>query len=178
MRMVRKRVMGVESYYALNDPMRVPDQVAICADGWMAVAFAQARRVEWRRPDGRVAAAISLRTPPIRVTEAIKRDAMVRFLGKDVAAWFSPSDFPAFPQRTPSVQSNGVHCTYDGRLLIERYDVLSNPVVYDVVARNGTIGAPVQLPPRSKMVGQSGRFIYAAVPDEDDLLIHRRYRWR
>ncbi len=57
MRMVRRKVMIFESFYALNDPMRVPDEVAICADGWMAIAYASpvgsnggARMAAWRRP--------------------------------------------------------------------------------------------------------------------------------
>lgn len=178
LKMVPRKVMGVESYYGLNDPMRVPDQVAVCQDGWIAVAYTEARRIDWIRADGRRVTGRPLTLPKVKVTEPFKRDAVVRFFSPDVAKYFTPADFPSFPTVVPAFQSKGLHCTYDGRALVERYDLLTKPVVYDVVSRDGTVGAPLQFPPRSKVVGQSGSYIYIVTPDEDDLQILRRYRWR
>jgi hypothetical protein len=71
-----------------------------------------------------------------------------------------------------------VECTSDGRVVVQRYDLLAKPVVYDLVARDGSVGTPLTFPPKSEVVGQSDSYIYVVTPDEDDLQILRRYRWR
>lgn len=177
-RMVARKVMGVESWYELIEPMRMPDQLAPCTDGWLAIAHVEGRRIEWLGPDGRTMISKEISRPTVKVTESMKRDAMDRLMSPQVAKYFQPSDFPSFPEVAPAFQKDGLHCTYDGRALIERYDLLTKPVVYDVVSRDGTVGAPLTFPPRSKVVGQSSAYIYVVTPDEDDLQILRRYRWR
>lgn len=179
MKMVVRRVLGVETNYALNDPMRVPDQVAVCNDGWIAIALSEARRIDWIRTDGRRVFGPPLPRARVPVTEAVKRDAIVRYFNSaEVARYFSPGDFPAFPAVIPPFQDGGVECTSDGRVVVQRYDLLEKPVVYDLVARDGSVGTPLTFPPKSEVVGQSDSYIYVVTPDEDDLQILRRYRWR
>lgn len=53
---------------------------------------------------------------------------------------------------------SGYWCALDARSTAagEGYDLLARPAVYDVVFRDGTLGAPEQFPPRSRSSDKSG----------------------
>lgn len=167
--MVPRVVLGVKSVYMLHALLRSPDQVALCDDGWMAVLRVDVPRVDWIRPDGRIALGARLAVPRRPVTGRDKQQAIVEFMGERVAPYFKESEFPGWPATVPAYAASGIHCSPRGEALLTRFGTTSAPTLVDRVDRAGRIAGTHQLPPNATLKAATRADLVLVVRDADDV---------
>ncbi len=158
-------------------------------DGIVAVVRVQDYHVEYIHPDGRRTSGSPLPHPRVLLTESdrkrIRSEARARVeqgMKAGMAAaggqgiklaidLEEPKEWPKYFPPFETVRSSG-----DGRLWIAPPSRgLDNPVVWDVIAPQGTLAMRVRFPPRTILVGFGKGALYAVWKDEDDLQYLRRY---
>jgi hypothetical protein len=173
-----------ERRYALG--LQVQDQVAVFADGWIAIARTDPYRVDWCAPGRACAIGRPLDTtrPPMSARERqAYLQAMQQMRGwpptTDVSAvsgW--PNVIPPFTMPSQRIDGSAVLAMPDGRLMVERLPTAESRMRrYDIVSRRGEIAGRVLLPFAERIVGFGARAVYLAVADADGVERLRRHAW-
>ena len=173
------------SQYATEDlPFLFPD-------GWVAIAFRNPYRVDWRAPDGRWIKGAPLPGAGERPAQQDKCAALKGFPFRgatdcDAAAVVAqtwPTVLPPFlrhlsgrPMVAPS--SATVFATPEGNLVIRRAPSYASPATrYDIVDRRGSLAATLTLPVNEAIIGFGARSIYTLTTDDSDLQWIRKHPW-
>lgn len=165
--LVRRSKPPPASLWLLENPLATEDQVVLFPDGWLAFAFADPYRVDWRAPDGSDRRGRVLPFERVPVGEPMRR-MLVRERSPLVEPPFQPGELPAWPKYLPAFDIGALVPMRDGRLAIRRTtDPLQKRVVYDVVGRTGQLEFQLVLPPRTQLVAGGRAHVYAVSTDEN-----------
>jgi hypothetical protein len=168
----------------LGSPLAAEDRAVMFSDGWIAVARKDPYRVDWRDPAGRWTRGPSLQRTEIRVTAEVQCASLRMMMGPEVPC--DPTlvrDWPAVvpPFLPPSLRQpqETLHATPEGELLVWRAPIGSaRGNVYELLGRDGTLQATLELPAHITVVGFDANSIYTLAADADGLQSVRRHRWR
>jgi len=176
---VRKRVGEMNITYFLVNPLQAGDQALLFPDGWIATAFVDPYRVEWRTPKGGVVRGHPLPYSPQPVDERVKRHAIEdKWPTSPQAPQFASTDFVGWPDVVPPFLRNALSALPDGKVAILRTSLgADRSVQYDIVDRRGTLAGILRLPPNERIVGFGRRSVYVVATDADDNEILRRHAW-
>jgi len=173
---IERRTVGSVRYVGIV-PNRAgsEDQVLMFPDGWIAFAFNDPYRVEWRRPDGRKVGGQRLPFVRVRVTEkeicAIARRASSK-------ADCGPIKVPDVPEVLPPFFDNALVPAPGGDLLIRRApSATSTFTYYDVVDRTGALRRVLRLEKNQTIIGSGLQSIYVITEDDVDLQWLTRHPW-
>lgn len=170
--------------YALG--LQVQDQVAVFADGWIAIARTDPYRVDWCAPGRACEIGRPLETarPPMSARERqAYLQAMQQMRGwpptTDVSAvsgW--PNVVPPFAMPSRRIDGSAVLAMPDGRVMVERLPTAESRMRrYDIVSRRGELAGSVSLPFAERIVGFGTRTVYTAIADADGVERLRRHAW-
>jgi len=170
--------------YALA--LSAPDQIAVFADGWVAVARAAPYRIEWCPANRACRAGPVLQAVQPPMSDREKRAYLVAAATtqswpptteiSETSGW--PSTVPPFVTPTSRIDASALLPLPDGRLLVERLSTAAAPSRrYDIIDRSGAVVAHLQMELTERIVGVSARFAYVAVIDDDGLQHLRRHPW-
>jgi len=166
-------------------PILVPDDVAVFADGWIAIVRPDPYRVDWCSPRGPCNEGKALSTERIAMTAREKQAYLDAARAEhrwpptdkveETSGW--PSHVPPFA--SPSgLDGSAVLAMPDGRAMISRMptaDVRMNR--YDIITRSGVIAAQLQLPLNERVIGFGAKTIYIRRVDADGDQYLRRHAW-
>ena len=166
--------------------INAPDDVAVFADGWVAVARTDPYRVDWCAPHSACAEGRPLPGARRAMTTREKQaylDAAQVAAGwpptTDVEATFGwPTDVPPFAAPSRGLEGGAVFAMPDGRAMIARVptaDVRANR--YDIVTRNGVLAAQLELPLNERVIGFGAKTIYVRRVNSDGEQFLRRHSW-
>lgn len=162
----------------------VPEQTALFADGWMAIARLAPYRVDWRTPDGTMVAGTA---PPIAeepFTESEQAFYLARFAGLIRNLESAPAEmretlmrrFTEFPALLPPFDTDALVPGGDGRLYIRRITTARDTLPrYDVFDRTAGYVGQITLGARERIVSVGARYVYVVWRDADDLERLRRH---
>ena len=170
--------------YALG--LQVQAQVAVFADGWIAIARTDPYRVDWCAPGRACEIGRPLETarPPMSARERqAYLQAMQQMRGwpptTDVSAvsgW--PNVIPPFTMPSRRIDGSAVLAMPDGRLMVERLPTAdSRARRYDIVSRRGELAGRLLLPFAERIVGFGSGTVYTAIADADGVERLRRHAW-
>jgi hypothetical protein len=163
------------------------DLALLFADGWIAVAYADSFRVDWRSSSGEWIRGALLPFIEIMVSDR-QKCASMQELGTPVGRC-NHRAIPSWPQRLPpflpissrSMSAPGSQtllATADGRLAIRRTPVAGTPTNrYDFVDRRGALQGIVRLAANEAIVGFSSRSVYVVETNGDGVQRLRRHPW-
>ena len=163
--------------YAAIVPNRAAseDQVVLFPDGWIAFAFNDPYRVEWRQPDGRRVGGQRLPFVRVRVTEK-EMCAIVR--RTNPKADCARVTVPDVPEVLPPFFDNALVPTPSGDLLIRRApSATSTFTYYDVVDRTGALRRVLRLEKNQTIIGSGLRSLYVITEDDVGLQWLTRHPW-
>jgi hypothetical protein len=166
-------------------PILVPDDVAVFADGWIAIVRPDPYRVDWCSPRGTCTEGAALSKERIAMTarekQAYLEAARAEHLGpktdkvEETFGW--PSYVPPFA--SPSgLDGSAVLAMPDGRAMVSRLptaDARMNR--YDIVTRSGVVAAQLHLPLNERVIGFGAKTIYIRRVDADGDQYLRRHAW-
>lgn len=177
-RLTRGSYGGAGIRYTLYTILDGAEQAVMFADGWVAVVHAKPYHVAWHAPDGGRTIGPSLPFEPVPVDEMQKLAAVARDWPKSPAL-FKPEEYPPWPRVLPPFEgSRAAIAMSDGRLAIKRTpDARSRAIYYDLIDRSGRLSARLQLRENEQLFGITGRWVYVARRDQDDLIWLERYSW-
>lgn len=166
--------------------LQVPDQFAVFADGWIAIARTDPYRVDWCAPGRPCTVGRSLDATRLQMTARERRaylEAMQATHGwpptTDVSAvsdW--PSVVPPFAMPAQSIDGTSVRAMPDGRLIIERLPTADAKLHrYDIVSRRGELVGRLELPLTERIVAFGQRTAYTVTVDADGVERLRRHPW-
>lgn len=169
-------------------PFAVQDEWAEDIDGAIAVVWGSDYHVEWTLPTGKQVAGAPIPYRPVPVDASEKADYFRRALRDSVIDYDCssrpckvtavhkdrPSDeFPPF--KNPFVERS-LRFDAKGNLWIERARASTDSIArYDVVGRDGTFRATIQLPPGRQVAAAGPWHLFLVWTDEDDLQYVERY---
>jgi hypothetical protein len=148
------------------------EQRLLFPDGWIAVARYEPYRVDWRSPNGewRLGPPLPVRTAPFTTRE---REAYIRrspAWARRATEW--PVNVPPFDQTFPLLASP------DGSVVIPRVPTADQPEPrYDVIDRQGALGAQLLLPMGQRLLALGARSAYVVVTDTDGIERLQRHSW-
>lgn len=158
-------------------PMSTEDQALLFPDGWIAVAYAEPYRVEWRRPDGEWQRGRPLPFTATRVDEREKCHALQRN-ARQRRAECNAAAVPAWPGVLPAFMPNALFGTPDGLLLIRRTDgARSTENRYDIVDRRGALVSVLMIPLDHEIVGFGKTSVYVVSDAGLGLKRLQRHPW-
>jgi hypothetical protein len=168
--------------------VQTPDQVAMFADGWIAIAHARPYHVDWCAPAPAirctVGAAIVAKNPPMTERE---KSAYLAWIAKttkwpptsnvdETGGW--PDIVPPFVMPQRRLDGRGVFAASDGRLVIERFPSADEPATqYDIIDRRGVRTERMALRWNQRIVGFGAASVYVAVVDGDGIERLERHPW-
>jgi len=164
----------------------VREQVAVFADGWIAIVHPRPYRAEWCDPTG------SCLKGPIQNTgqRQMTDDAKIAYLLEtntatgwppttrlaETSGW--PEDYPAFVVPPRRLDASAALPSPDGSVIVERLGVSRNaPRRYDIVNRQGIVSAALELPASQRLVGFGREAVYVAMTDESGIQRLRKHPW-
>lgn len=166
-------------------------EALLLPDGWLAVAYQDPYRVDWRSPDGKWIRGAPVDEEPVDMT-FLERCAAAQgwsFRGvgmcsrEDLAEREFPDILPPFV-RAGSTERSGdrtavLQGTPDRRLLVRRTPTSKTFMysIYDVFDRTGARTGSIRLPGDQAVLGFGERSIYTIRTDEVDLQWVRRHDW-
>lgn len=152
------------------------DQVLLFPDGWIAFAFNDPYRVEWRRPDGRKVGGQRLPFVRVRVTE---KEICAIIRRTNPKADCARVRVPDVPEVLPAFFDNALVPAPSGDLLVRRApSATSTFTYYDVVDRTGGLRRVLRLEKNQSIVGCGSRSIYVITEDDVGLQWLTRHPWR
>lgn len=181
----RNRARGGSLYW--TSPLASEGQAWLFADGWIALAYPDPYRVDWRTPEGRWIHGPALPFTRVSVNRDEKCFAIARHrLSQDsgcrpdvgVPDW--PEYIPAFLMEVPWVAPGGVAVREapNGALLVRRSPTAeSSENRYDVVDRRGTLLGAIRLQSHQAIVGAGHASLYVVAEDTLGLLTLSRHPW-
>jgi hypothetical protein len=160
----------------LVNPLSAGEQIAVFADGWIAIARCAPYRVDWIDPNGRRVVGAPLPYERVVVDDREKRavlDAEARLTGRPPRDADAVGDWPA---TVPPFIGSPLLAAPDGTLWIRRTQTAANPQVrYDVVDRRGAIVRVVTASPSERIVGFGRGTIITTQTDSDGIEFLRRH---
>ena len=167
---------------------RVMDQVAVAADGWIAIARFSPFRIDWCDPNPRCAAGKRLNNASRLLTDRDK-EAFLRVTS--ATAQWPPTDkpsetvgwsdsLPPFVQ-PPSARGHGsaLMITPEGHAIIRRVPSAELPAShYDIINRRGEFVYRLSLPLNSSVVGFGRNSVFVTTTDRDGLQELTRHPWK
>lgn len=168
---------GVGAWFELRAILAGDDQALLFPDGWIAVAWQEPYRVDWRSPVGTWQRGSPLPFVRVPVDEAQRRAAVSREWPRSPDL-FAPGDFPSWPRFLPPFLGDALLALPDGRLAVRRTaDGRSNEVVYDLIDRNGMLTGRLVVPGNTILLAPGRDALYVLVRDQDDLERVSRHPW-
>ena len=162
-----------------------PDQVAVFADGSIAIARTNPYRVDWCTPSGTCTSGRVL-APRVPMTDREKH-AYLEFTAKttrwpptknldQTVGW--TSYVPPFVMVSGMYHASPLVPLPDGRLLILRLPSADHPLGgYDVIDRHTGLVGHIALPINQRIVGAGMHSIYLVTTDDNDLQHLERRPW-
>jgi hypothetical protein len=167
----------IGAWYELRNILASEDQAIVFPDGWIAIAYQDPYRVEWRSPEGAWRRGQPLPFVRVPADEQQKRAAVARNWPRPPQL-FSPDDYPSWPRVLPPFLDNALLALPDGRLAVKRTpDARSPGTVYDLVDRQGRLTARLRLAANESVAAFSSAWAYVIVRDSDDLDWLHRHTW-
>jgi hypothetical protein len=155
------------SLWLLENPLATEDEVLLFPDGWLATAYANPYRVDWRAPDGRSIRGRELSVEKVPVDESMRR-TLTRARWPQVEPEFRPADVPAWPKVLPAFVRGALVALPDGRLAIHRaMDPARQRETYDIIGRTGEVELQLLVPSRVQIIAWSRQNTYGIFTDED-----------
>lgn len=180
----RNRQRGGLLYH--TSPLAAEGQAWLFQDGWMAVAYPDPYRVDWRSPDGRWIRGPALPFTLVAVNRSEQCFALARHhrsqdggcLPEASPGW--PDHVPPFLMQVPWVAPGGIalRAAPDGSLVIHRSPTAEAPENrYDVVNRHGELEAVIRMSADHTIIGIGRSSIFIVHEDKMDLLTLSRHPW-
>jgi hypothetical protein len=168
----------------IGSPLAAEDRAVMFSDGWIAVARKAPYRVDWRDPTGTWTRGPSLQRTTIPVNAEVQCASLRRMMGPAVPCdptlvrdW--PEVVPPFLPPSLRHPQETVHATPDGNVLVWRAPIgLAGGNLYELLGRDGTLRATLELPEHITIVGFGASAVYTFAVDADGLQSIRRHRWR
>jgi hypothetical protein len=160
---------GIPTQHWLYSPFGVEEQALMLADGWIAVAYLDPFRVDWRTPDGEWIRGVAIDVPRRAATENEKRFAVARewALLKPLP---TTSDFRGWPEFVPAFMNDAMMGLTDGRVAIARMPTVAEPEPsYDIVDRRGALVGRITVEPRQRIAAFGAKHFYVVTKDEMDV---------
>lgn len=176
--------------------LEAEDQAVLFPDGWIAVAFQDPYRVDWRSPDGAWIRGEML-DGPVPVSDTEKCAAIYEWTEGGTECHADPAVIGRYvwPETIPPFLTDSRSCRAckglaaglapwlfadpRGRLVVRRTPRMSRREnLYDVVDRTGRLVERVTLPHGEAIVGFGESSVYTIRVDEVDLEWLRRHPWR
>ena len=163
-----------------QNPLAARDEAILFLDGWIAVARAEAYRVDWRDPEGRWHWGRPLPFDALVVDDEVRCFAVERFFrnsrscqGIDLPGW--PDIVPPFvPERAGTL-----FATPSGSVAVTRMPTPESASPrYDLVDRSGRLVGVLVLDPNQALIGFGVESVYVLSTDEVDLQTLTRHAWR
>ncbi len=175
-------------------PLAHQDDWAVASDGSVAVVRAEPYRVEWLRPDGSVAVGPPVHYEPVPVSTA-EKERWLEAVSAGITMMISVSggatdvqvgrgrsgmvpasaqgglDDYEWPALLPPFRSGGARVDDVGRLWVERYSQVGDPVVYDIFNEHGERISRARLPRDRRIIGFGDGVAF--VVHVDDLGLNR-----
>lgn len=158
--------------------LSAPDEVAVFADGWVALVRAMPYRVDWCAPAAPCIQGRALDSTRRPLTERERRAYLEVAAATqtwppttnvdETAGW--PAVLPPFATPTSRIDASAALALADGRLIVERLPSADAPFRrYDIHTRSGSSVRQLQLDLTERIVGSSTRYLYVATIDADGL---------
>jgi hypothetical protein len=182
--MVQVRPRGSAMSWLINaNPLAAEDEAHLTHDGWIAIAYAEPYRVDWRDPVGRWTRGSPLPYVRVVTSEREKCAAISRVYSMRAC---EPSDIPDWPATLPPFvrpegRSHRSVLLSDNlnRLFVARLgaaDAAHNR--YDVLDRSAKLIGVLTLPLNEHVLGFGAQSIYVVATNDDGLQAIRRHPWR
>lgn len=152
----------------------VAEQVAVCVDGWIAVARRAPYRVDWRAPGGRwrLGAPIEATELPMTADEESFYASRMSDLRLALPS-MSPDErqvrerlLTDLPSTIPPFPAEAVHCLRSGEVAVTRTPNSTMPFPsVDVIDRAGRRVAALSFPAMTRVVGTGARRLYLVTRD-------------
>lgn len=181
--MVISRLRRVAPRNFVGSPLVAGPQALLTPDGWIALAFQDPYRVEWRAPGGGWTRAGPLPFERLPVDDAEKCAAMRLWSPPDAPCELTDvTDWPRYVPPFLWFQAGGAALSLlsdpQGRVVIARtVSAKASGPQYDVVNRSGRLVGVLTLPPSSYIVGFGARSVFVVTADEDGLTRIARHPW-
>jgi hypothetical protein len=158
----------------IANPLAGGDDVAMYADGWIAIAYREPYRVDWFTPAAEWVRGPKLERNHVRVDLKVKEASLAEL--KKVVHDVSAGTFTDWPEWLPPFVVQALIQSYDGRLIVERTPATKPGMrLYDVINRRGRLESQLEMP-RNARLRYAGRFgLYVVFTDDDDVQHVRRY---
>lgn len=162
-----------------------PDQAAMFADGWIAIARAHPYRIDWCPPRGACKRGPTMPAPPMMTDR--EKQAYLKFMSRttqwppttdlgETSGW--PKTLPPFMSPSNRYDGYALVAAADGRLLVDRIPSADAPLRrYDVIDRNGAVAGQFAIPINERIVGSGTRSLYLARTDNDGVQRIERRPW-
>lgn len=167
---------GSQTTRCMPPVLPLNDDVVGFSDGWLAIARQSPYRVDWRDARGALHAGRPLSTDFPPVTERDRKAIADSFPSRP--GRMPDFDFDRFPTRAPAFQEGALVPTPDGRLIIRRTLLASDPESrYDLVDRNSALVGTLRMPRNQRVAGFGRSAIYVVTTDSDGLQRITRHPW-
>jgi hypothetical protein len=186
-----RRRTGQPEVRTCRDPIQGEDRAFLFDDGWIAVAYLNPYRVDWRRPDGSWIRGEPVDEPEVRMTLdercAAAQGWNLRGIGRctseDLEDFVTPPEYLPFVRessgKTSLPHAGPLMATPEGRLLIRRTPTSRTFMFtrYDLFDRSGARVGRIQLPASQAILGFGEASVYTVRTDDVDLHWVRRHAW-
>jgi hypothetical protein len=163
--------------YELVQELATDDQAILFPDGWIAIAYSDPYRVEWRGPNGQRVGGARLPITRVRVDEFQKRATIVRGWPAD-STLFASGDYPPWPDVLPPFLPEALLPSPDGSLVIRRTpDGRLPQTAYDLVSRRGAFTGRIVLKSNKRLVAFGRNAVYVVSRDGDGIETVERHDW-
>ena len=154
----------------VTHPLSSPEQAALFADGWIAIARQDPYRVDWRAADGRRVLGKPLPFERVRLDAGEQEAFMERQATRTGNPKRDPRSYANWPEVFPPYLMEALLPAPDGRLWIRRppsAEHIAPP--YDVIDRTGQLVERVSAGENVHVVGFGRASIYTVATDEDGI---------
>lgn len=171
-------------------PLIDTEQIAVFADGWVAIARNNPYRVDWCRPRERCRAGPTIQALRPEMTQEAKQMFLdfvtltKRSVGGFRRVWPLertvgwPATLPPFVEPPLRLDASALAAAPDGRLLVHRLaSRVSEETRYDVVNRRGNTELQLTLARDQRVVGFGMKCIYIVSVDADGVQRISRHAW-
>jgi hypothetical protein len=159
---------------ALN-PLSIPEQVMLFPDGWVAFAFSEPYRVDWRRPDGTL---LRGRPLPFRAVKVTAKEFCAFIRRENSRADCDRIKVPDVPEVLPPFMRNALLAAPNGDVLVRRTpSARAKFEQYDIVDRTGGLKSVLRINSNQRIVGFGRSVVYVITVDDMDLQRLSRHRW-
>ncbi len=172
---LRKVVDGVPITYLAWSLLTAEDQAMLFEDGAIAVVTQNPFQVRWVVAGGRDIVGSPIAYERVKVDEIQKRAAINRMWGEKVGKLFKSDELPGWPTYLPPFLKDALLPLPNGMLSVERsINARQSRRQYDIINRQGVVVKRLMAPTDERIVGYSGKYVYTAFTDADELEWLRR----